>query len=60
MTELEVFEHGAAIGTLRVEREGLFLHFTCRIRPKAGELLRLYAISGWHSEYLGIPYPQGQ
>lgn len=59
MTELEVFAQGKKIGTAEVEREGLFLEFSANLRPEGDALLRLYAVAGWHSEYLGIPCPSG-
>ena len=59
MTELEVFAQGKKIGTAEVEREGLVLEFSANLRPEGDALLRLYAVAGWHSEYLGIPCPSG-
>lgn len=59
MTELEVFAQGKKIGTAEMEREGLFLEFSANLRPEGDALLRLYAVAGWHSEYLGIPCPSG-
>lgn len=59
MTELEVFAQGRKIGTAEVKRDGLFLEFSARLRPEGDALLRLYAVAGWHSEYLGIPCPSG-
>lgn len=59
MTELEVFAQGKKIGTAEVEWEGLFLEFSANLRPEGDALLRLYAVAGWHSEYLGIPCPSG-
>lgn len=59
MTELEVFAQGKKIGTAEVEREGLFLEFSANLRPEGDAPLRLYAVAGWHSEYLGIPCPSG-
>ena len=60
MTELEVFARGKRIGTAQVQRTGLFLAFSAVLEPQDDALLRLYAVSGWHSEYLGIPSPAGQ
>ncbi len=60
MTKLEVFAHGKTIGTAEVRQEGLFLAFSAALRQEGDTLLRLYAVSGWHSEYLGIPCPAGE
>lgn len=58
MMELDIMMQGAPAGKLQMEQDGLFLHFRCTLRSAPEAPLRLYAISGWHSEYLGIPYPQ--
>lgn len=56
--ELDILMQGAPAGKLQMEQDSLFLHFRCTLRSVPEAPLRLYAISGWHSEYLGIPYPQ--
>lgn len=58
MMELDIMMQGAPAGKLQMEQDGLFLYFRCTLRSAPEAPLRLYAISGWHSEYLGIPYPQ--
>ncbi|MDR0890313.1 MAG: hypothetical protein LBM28_06695 [Oscillospiraceae bacterium] len=56
MEQFAIFQQGNSIGTLSVEREGLFYHFGCDISSR--QVLRIFVVSGWKSHYLGIPYPQ--
>ena len=58
MTELSVWEQGEQIGTVTAQQEGLFYVFTCKISQHAEQLRRIYVISKWRVEYLGIPYPR--
>lgn len=58
MMELSVWEQGEQIGTVTVQQEGLFYIFICKISQHAEQLRRIYVISKWRVEYLGIPYPR--
>lgn len=58
MMELTVWEQGEQIGTVTAQQEGLFYVFTCKISQHAEQLRRIYVISKWRVEYLGIPYPR--
>ena len=57
MSELEVFAQGEKAGALELTHDGLFYEFSGTIRAEDG-IVRLYAVAGWDSEYLGIPEPQ--
>ena len=58
MMELSVWEQGEQIGTVTAQQEGLFYIFICKISQHAEQLRRIYVISKWRVEYLGIPYPR--
>ena len=58
MMELSVWEQGEQIGTVTVQQDGLFYIFICKISKHAEQLRRIYVISKWRVEYLGIPYPR--
>ena len=58
MMELSVWEQGEQIGTVTAQQEGLFYIFICKISKHAEQLRRIYVISKWRVEYLGIPYPR--
>ncbi len=58
MKELSVLEHGEKIGTLTAQKEGLFWRVSCQIKQEKEKVRRVYMISGWNVEYLGIPYPR--
>ena len=55
MMELSVWEQGEQIGTVTAQQEGLFYIFICKISKHAEQLRRIYVISKWRVEYLGIP-----
>lgn len=57
--EWNIYEQGETIGTLTAEQDGLFLRFFCRITQQPERLRRVFALSGWEAEYLGIPGPDG-
>lgn len=54
MMELSVWEQGEQIGTVTAQKEGLFYIFICKISKHAEQLRRIYVISKWRVEYLGI------
>ena len=56
--ELSVWEQGEQIGTVTAQQDGLFYIFICKISKHAEQLRRIYVISKWRVEYLGIPYPR--
>lgn len=57
--ECTVYERGDPIGRMTAEREGLFWRFHCNV-PQKGELVRrIYVLSLWRAEYLGIPAADG-
>ena len=58
MMELSVWEQGEQIGTVTAQQDGLFYIFICKISKHAEQLRRIYVISKWRVEYLGIPYPR--
>ena len=58
MMELSVWEQGEQIGTVTAQQDGLFYIFICKISQHAEQLRRIYVISKWRVEYLGIPYPR--
>ena len=58
MMELSVWEQGEQIGTVMAQQDGLFYIFICKISKHAEQLRRIYVISKWRVEYLGIPYPR--
>ena len=58
MMELSVWEQGEQIGTVTAQQDGLFYIFICKISHHAEQLRRIYVISKWRVEYLGIPYPR--
>lgn len=60
MIELAIYENGVPVGTLQAQREGLFWVFSCKIRQTTEQIRRIYVVSGWRTEYLGIPYPCGE
>lgn len=58
MKEISILERGEKIGTLTVWQEGLFWRISCKINQEKEKVRRVYLISGWNVEYLGIPYPR--
>lgn len=57
--EYSIFYHGASAGTAQVERTGLFWRIDGHMdNPRLG-LVRLYAVHGLRSVYLGIPAADG-
>lgn len=56
--KLPVYEAGAQRCLLSVEREGLYLHFSCRCDLSGGGMRRVYAVCGMQVEPLGLLMPQ--
>ncbi len=54
-----IYENGSAAGTLTMASEGLYWQIRCKMKPTK-QLLRLYAVSGLSSVYLGIPDGRGE
>ena len=52
----EVFQDGEPVGTVEMRREGLYVRFSCRCRPRGGEMLRLWMI-GEEEIDLGLCVP---
>ena len=57
---MEIFEGNDAIGTLTAEREGLFWKISCQIEKKREQLRRIFVLSKYEVQYLGIPDRQGK
>ena len=53
----EVFQDDRGAGTVRVERLGLYYHFSCRCRPSGAEPLRLWMRCGRRETDLGLCVP---
>lgn len=53
----DVFQGERAVGTIRVERLGLYYHFSCRCRPEGKQLLRLWMRRGRQETDLGLCVP---
>ncbi len=58
--ELTIYENAAPIGTLTGRREGLYWNFSCKLEKKTERPLRVYVLSMFTAEYLGIPDAEGQ
>ena len=52
-----VFQDGREIGTVRVERQGLYYAFSCRCRIHSREMLRLWMHRGRRELDLGLCVP---
>lgn len=56
---LSVIYHGNPIGAASLNSDGIFWDFSCRLQSQINGPIRLYALCGWESEYLGIPAADG-
>lgn len=54
-----IYEEGIAIGTLRAQEDGLFWKFDVKIENRPEQIRRVFVLSGWDSQYLGIPDASG-
>lgn len=57
---MEIFEENEAVGTLSVEREGLFWKIFCQIEKNREQLRRIFVLSQYEIQYLGIPGRDGR
>ena len=55
-----VFAGGEQVGSLDMEKDGLFWRFDCRLTKGTGRIHRIYVVNGWQVEYLGIPDSTGR
>lgn len=55
--EYDVLCGGVSVGRVRVTRQGLYNHFSCRCRPPRDEVCRLFVRCGNREEKLGVPVP---
>lgn len=56
---MEIYENARLIGTLELQKEGLYTKFSCTIKPTAG-IWRIYLAYPYGSMYLGIPNKNGE
>lgn len=57
--ERTIYEEGTPIGTLQAQEDGLFWKFDVKIENRPEQIRRVFVISGWSSQYLGIPDAAG-
>ena len=57
--EYEILLGGAAVGKARVERRGLYYHFSCRCRLESDGMYRVSVSCGDRRENLGVLVPMG-
>lgn len=57
--ELTVYEGETAVGTLTMQRSGIFYDFRCQITKSMEQIHRLYVGKSWQVVYLGIPDASG-
>lgn len=57
--EWTIYECGKPVGQMCAEREGLFWAFHCRLFKLTEQLRRIYVLSLWRTEYLGIADTNG-
>lgn len=57
--ELPIYDGGQVCSSLKVEREGLYYHFSCRCELPKGQMRRVYAINGLQIVPLGLLMPDG-
>lgn len=55
---MEIYQDGREIGTLHIEKEGLYARITCKTEPSR-EIRRIYLAYPFDAEYLGIPDQKG-
>ena len=53
----EVFLGEKAVGTVEMQKEGLYVHFSCRCRPVHRDMIRLWMICGEKEIDLGLCVP---
>lgn len=58
--ETVIYENGTPIGKLRIRDGGLFWIFSCELEKMSELPRRIFVISGYGSEYLGIPNRHGE
>lgn len=59
MTNRTIFLAAEPIGTLTATRAGLYYTFQCNLTEPPTRPLRIYVLSGYDAEYLGIPDADG-
>lgn len=57
--ERTIYECGEAVGQLTAEHVGLFWQFHCKLFKKSEQIRRIYVLSLWRVEYLGIADANG-
>lgn len=60
MQELDVFLDGCRVGVCTLEREGLYMRFSCRCSPPDRGIYRLAVSGSTGSCQLGVPVPDGR
>ncbi len=58
--QIKLFGRTGAVGTAEVKESALFYHFTVQIDAPDGTPVRVYAVAGMASAYLGIPSREGR
>ena len=53
----EVFQGEKAVGTVEIQKEGLYIRFSCRCRPVHRDMIRLWMICGEKETDLGLCVP---
>lgn len=57
--ELSIIYCGDPIGTAQMQPDGIYWDISCRLSKHQDAPIRLYGVSGWKSEYFGIPDVDG-
>ena len=57
--ELSIIYCGDPIGTAQMQPDGIYWDISCRLSKHQDAPIRLYGVSGWKSEYFGIPDADG-
>lgn len=57
--DMEVFDCGKQVGTLRLEKMGLYQAVSCACRPESSGILRLFVWKGDEGACLGVLCPEG-
>jgi len=57
MADYDIVYENRPVGTARMEKQGLYLLFSCRCRLPDGEMYRIHVKSGENREDLGICIP---
>ena len=58
--DLELYDCGCPVGTLHMERTGLYQTVTCVCHPQSEGILRVYVWHGTEGACLGVLCPEGQ